>query len=109
MKQLNSIEKMEEMISDSFKTPQVVFKHSTRCPVSAMALSRMVPFNDQPFVHLVDVIGHRDVSSQLANTFSVMHQSPQLLIVNEGNCIYHTSHMGIWADEVKHQLAMLGQ
>jgi len=108
MRALDSIEKLEGMIHESFNLPQILFKHSSRCGLSSMALSRMQAYKQRDQVYLVDVIGYRAVSNQIADTFGVMHQSPQLLIIQSGQCVYHTSHMEITASAVENQLSLLG-
>ena len=55
--------------------------------------------------YFLDLIAHRDVSNQIANTFGVMHQSPQLLIIQEGECIFTTSHWQISFEAIKSVIA----
>jgi len=74
----------------------VIFKHSTRCSISMMAKRRFELDWDQlpgevP-LYFLDLIQHRDISSQVANTFSVHHESPQLLLIKDGECILDQSH-----------------
>lgn len=93
---------LEEIISNSNNKPQVIFKHSTRCSVSSMAKNRLDK-KDQPegmdFYYL-DLIKHRNISNKIATDFHVPHQSPQVLVINNGKCIYDESHSGILMDEI---------
>lgn len=93
---------LEEIISNSNNKPQVIFKHSTRCSVSSMAKNRLDK-KDQPegidFYYL-DLIKHRNISNKIATDFHVPHQSPQVLVINNGKCIYDESHSGIMMDEI---------
>lgn len=94
---------LEEIIANSSKRPQVIFKHSTRCSVSSMVKNRLDK-RDQPqgidFYYL-DLIKHRNISNKIAADFKVTHQSPQILIINNGKSIYDESHSAISMDEIE--------
>jgi len=82
----------------------LIFKHSTRCSVSMMAKRRfemdweVIPANTS--LYFLDLISFRDVSAQIAETFQVHHESPQILLIKDGDCILDASHSDISADEV---------
>jgi bacillithiol system protein YtxJ len=82
----------------------LIFKHSTRCPVSAMAKRRfemdwdVIP--SEVSLHFLDLIAYRPVSAHIAETFQVHHESPQILLIKNGDCILDASHGDISADEV---------
>jgi bacillithiol system protein YtxJ len=91
---------LEELSKQSGQEPVLIFKHSTRCGISSMALNRLErSWSDQdsnrirPF--LLDIIQHCDISNAVASTFNVEHESPQVLIIRDGKCVYDASHMGI--------------
>jgi bacillithiol system protein YtxJ len=46
------------------------------------------------------LISYRDISAQIAETFQVHHESPQILLIKNGDCILDASHSDISADEV---------
>lgn len=101
---LDSIEKLEEIISIS-ASPEVdavaIFKHSTRCSISSISLKRFeLDYQDNPKVPMffLDLLRFRPVSNLVASTFDVEHESPQLLLIKNGKCISHASHMEIRAD-----------
>ena len=83
--------------------PFLVFKHSTRCSISSMALSRF----ERSFcleavkAFYLDLIVYRSISNQLAEEFSVKHQSPQLLFIQNGRCTYNASHNSIDLSRIK--------
>ncbi|MEO7316001.1 MAG: bacillithiol system redox-active protein YtxJ [Ginsengibacter sp.] len=99
---LDEEEQLEKIIERSQNTPQVIFKHSTRCSVSSMAKNRLDK-NDNPegidFYYL-DLIKHRNLSNKIAEDFKVQHQSPQILIIRDGKCTYTESHSAIMMDEI---------
>lgn len=90
--------------------PVVIFKHSTRCSISSTALNRLERSwkpeevnGIKPFY--LDLISFRNISNKIEDVFKVRHESPQLLIIKNGNCVYHASHMGINYEEIKKQLS----
>ncbi|MBL0341015.1 MAG: bacillithiol system redox-active protein YtxJ [Bacteroidetes bacterium] len=90
-----------ESITDSQKST-IIFKHSTRCSVSRMAL-RMIEseWSNQEPIYLVNVVENRPVSNQIAMQYNIQHESPQLLVVKNGACIYDASHSAIDIEVVK--------
>jgi len=103
---LTSESQLQEIIDLSKTTPQVIFKHSTRCSISSMALNRMEQA-DQPAnidFYYLDLIQYRPISQQIAELFSVFHESPQVLLIKDGNCTYSETHMGISMDELIEQV-----
>ncbi|HEY8999798.1 MAG TPA: bacillithiol system redox-active protein YtxJ [Mucilaginibacter sp.] len=81
----------------------LIYKHSTRCAVSLMAKRRIEKDGDHlpetlP-VYFLDLIKHRDISNQIAHDFHVHHESPQLLLIKDGECILDQSHSGISIEE----------
>lgn len=94
---LESMLDLSEIQARSFENPQVIFKHSTRCSISVMAKSRLERSNLPVGVYFyyLDLLKHRDISNEIATRFNVYHESPQVLILRNGECIYDESHNGI--------------
>ncbi|MFP4093654.1 MAG: bacillithiol system redox-active protein YtxJ [Cyclobacteriaceae bacterium] len=107
-KKLETPTELKALIEASKTRPVIIFKHSTRCSISSMALSRLErdwKEDEQATPYFVDLVRHRDVSNAVAETFNIRHESPQLLLIKDGQCIYDTSHMGISYRELQQQLA----
>ena len=109
-KPLESTATLQQIEQDSYEQPVVIFKHSTSCSISSMALNRLERSWDQAEMQgtdafFLDLLRFRDVSQQVAESFGVTHQSPQLLLIHKGKCVYDTSHMGISYRSLKDQLA----
>eukprot|EP01012_Entosiphon_sulcatum_P032424 TRINITY_DN41241_c0_g1_i1.p2 TRINITY_DN41241_c0_g1~~TRINITY_DN41241_c0_g1_i1.p2 ORF type:complete len:116 (+),score=11.64 TRINITY_DN41241_c0_g1_i1:157-504(+) len=86
----------------------VIFKHSTRCSISSMALNRFESrWKDDSAVpvYYLDLLQYRDISNEIASLFGVEHQSPQVLVIRNGTCVYHASHTGIMVSEVLEAIA----
>jgi bacillithiol system protein YtxJ len=95
---LEDTDQLQEIIAASASAPIVIFKHSTRCSVSSMALSRLERAWQQESEvkpYFLDLVRYRDLSRLVAEEFGIRHESPQLLLIKDGRCVYHTSHMGI--------------
>lgn len=106
--QLTGEEQLEDFIQSSHDKPVAFFKHSTRCSISSMALSRLENNwnleEEQVIPVYLDLIRYREISNKLAHELNVTHQSPQLLVVKDGKCIYHASHNQVDVEGVKQHL-----
>jgi len=102
---LESIDQLQSIKDESKETPVLIFKHSTTCSISRTTLDRLErnwkeeEMNVQP-VYL-DLLQHRDISKQVAAEFSVEHQSPQILLIENGKSVYDRSHFDINYQELK--------
>lgn len=104
---LNFMGQLDEIVAFSNQKPIVIFKHSTRCSVSRMALKRFEnEYNLEEVVdtYFLDLLEHRDISAEIARRFNVVHQSPQLLLIKEGKSVYDVSHSDIDAEDLKSKI-----
>jgi bacillithiol system protein YtxJ len=99
---INSIDQLEHIKSASYITPQVIFKHSTTCSISRMALDRFerAATPEKVDFHYLDLLNYRTISTEIAHFFQVHHESPQVILIKNGECIYDESHYGIMMDEL---------
>lgn len=95
----------EQLLERSANKPQVIFKHSTRCSTSSMVLSRLERTNAPENIdfYFLDLLAYRALSGKIAEKLKVYHESPQVLLIKNGECIYDESHMGITMDELTEQ------
>jgi len=100
---LTSTEELAALVEKSHSRPQVIFKHSIRCGVSSMVKSRLdggkAPA-DLDF-HYLDLINYRSLSNKIAQDFKVHHESPQILLIKNGECVYDESHMAIRMNDIE--------
>jgi len=98
---LNNIDQLQEIKADTGYS--IIFKHSTRCSISMMAKKRVdMDLDDLPTTvkpYFLDLIAHRDISNQIATLFHVHHESPQLLLIKDGECILDQSHGDVSIEE----------
>lgn len=99
---LTSLEQVDLIQQNSYTSPQVIFKHSITCSISKMALARMerseAPENIQ--FYYLDLLNYRAISNAIAEKFNVYHESPQILLIKNGECIFDESHGGIQMEEI---------
>jgi bacillithiol system protein YtxJ len=81
----------------------LIFKHSTRCSISMMAKRRFeLDWDKLPTdipLYFLDLIKHRDLSNKIAHEFQVHHESPQILLIKNGECVLDQSHGSISVDD----------
>ena len=103
-KNLESVELLEALLQASYQKPVAIFKHSTRCSISSMAMSRIernwdtLPIDFE--LYYLDLLTYRPVSNAIEAQLGIEHQSPQLLFIENGKCIYHASHSEIRISEL---------
>jgi bacillithiol system protein YtxJ len=106
---LTDIEQITAIKEKSYKRPQVLFKLGLRCGVSDIALKRMgkagiIPNAD---FYFIDMLRFRKISDKITETFSVYHESPLVLLLKNGECIYDENHLGITMQELADQVFSL--
>lgn len=97
---LTQVGQIDEIKRQSMDRPVLIFKHSTRCSISSMSLDRLArnwqsADDEKLTAYFLDLISYRDLSNQVAREFGVPHQSPQVILIKEGQSIYDDSHFGI--------------
>jgi bacillithiol system protein YtxJ len=90
---------LEEIINKSFEKPVLVFKHSTACPISSIVYNRIEESSEdlaEKFdCYLLFVIENRNASNAIADMISTKHESPQVLLLKNGACVFNESHLMI--------------
>jgi bacillithiol system protein YtxJ len=104
---LNDEQQLHTIKELSNVKPQLIFKHSTRCSISSMAKSRLerTAQPDGVDFYFLDLLKHRNISNKIAEDFLVHHESPQILLIKDGACVYDESQSGITMDEIVEQAA----
>ena len=99
---------LDELRLRSTDRPQIIFKHSTRCSTSALVkgrLERAAAPSGADFYYL-DLIRFRPISNRIETDFMIRHESPQILIIRNGECVYDESHLGISMDDIRDKAAV---
>ncbi|MCH5686393.1 bacillithiol system redox-active protein YtxJ [Niabella sp. W65] len=99
---LNSEEQLEVINQKSFEKPQLIFKHSTRCSISSVIKNRLYKnaLPDGIDFYYLDLIANRPVSNKIADQYGIAHESPQILLIKDGKCIFDESHSAIYMEDI---------
>lgn len=95
-------DQLQKIIVRSEEKPQVVFKYSSHCQLSEAILTQLQK-NCCPAhmdFHFLDLTDHENISKKISEKFHVIHQSPQILLIKEGECIYQESNSEISLKEI---------
>lgn len=100
VRQLTTVGEWEEALRRSHERPLLVFKHSTRCSVSAGAHEALHRYlaDARPTdceVAIVHVVEDRPVSNAVAESTGIKHESPQAILIRDGKPVWHASHWTI--------------
>jgi bacillithiol system protein YtxJ len=93
---------LQELLEQSSEKPVVIFKHSTTCSVSARAYEEMAGLGGQ--VALIEVQSARELSREIATSTGIEHESPQVIILRNGEPVWHASHWNITKEKVEQAL-----
>ncbi len=89
------IETVDGMLAASRGKKILLLKHSSTCPISSRAkyaVEELMAENPVAEVYLVVVQERRDISNEIEEKLGVRHQTPQLLLIEDGNVSEHWSH-----------------
>lgn len=105
--QLIDLGQLNEIQEISNQKPVIIFKHSTTCSISRMALKNFekeFDLQNKIDAYFLDLLNFRAISNEVATKFEVVHQSPQLLLIKNEKSVYDVSHDRIDAYELKDKI-----
>ena len=92
-------QQLEEIIQNSYSNWTAIFKHSTRCGISHSVLNHLIESlaeEESPIqFYYLDLIQYRNISNAISHRLEVAHQSPQLIVLKDGEVKHHASHHAI--------------
>lgn len=98
-KYIESESDLDKAVEESSDKKVAIFKHSTRCFISKTVLKNFekeVEGADKDVTYyFLDLLEHRGISNKIADRFDVVHQSPQLIVLENGKAIADASHHNI--------------
>ena len=99
-KELTTLGQLDRIDDLSRQKPVLIFKHSTTCPISKGALARLekdwTAADDASHrAYYLDLRAHRDISDAVETRYGIQHESPQVLVIRNGECSHTTSHRKI--------------
>lgn len=94
--ELTSTEEVDEILLASNENIQVIYKHSRTCGICYISRSSLEKMTEETRhsidLYMVDVIRDRPISKYIAEKVGVRHESPQMLIIKDGEVVWHGSH-----------------
>ncbi|KYH07316.1 MULTISPECIES: bacillithiol system redox-active protein YtxJ [Chryseobacterium] len=103
-KKIESEEDLAKAMEDSFQNRIAIFKHSTSCFISRTVLKNFekeIENSDQLVsVYYLDLLAHRPVSNKIAADFEIRHESPQLIVIENGKPVNSASHQDISLSQI---------
>lgn len=99
--ELHNVEEYREALDHSFTKPILFFKHSTTCFISKTVLKNLESQisssenKDKIDLYYLDLLHFRPISNLMANDLDLAHQSPQAILIKNGEVKYHASHESI--------------
>jgi len=98
--ELISPSQIDQLREESKEKSILIFKYSSQCSISRMVLDRLERHWEEKEMsavksYFLDLISYREISNRIAHEFHVEHESPQILIIENGKSVYNRSHMGI--------------
>ena len=99
---LDTLDKLQSAIEESRIRPVLLFKHSNSCGISA-GVFREVSMVDSE-INIVVVQTDRHISNEIARRMGIKHESPQAIVMKDGEAVYHASHYDITADDINTHL-----
>lgn len=105
IRELSTRSDLDQLIEDSDHQLILLFKHSSRCPTSAIALRHLQEFSTSSEAvslafGIIHVIENRSLSDLVTNQFGIRHQSPQLLLISQKRVLWHGSHSEITKERI---------
>ena len=99
---ITSLEQLEQIHQESFNQPQILYKHSTTCGLCDIMWEEVKKSDFT--INYLDLHKFRPISNEIEKKYNVLHESPQVLVIKNGECIYHASHRKIKNDVIAEYL-----
>ena len=99
---LDTLDKLQAAIEESRIRPVLLFKHSSSCGISA-GVFREVSLVDSE-INIIVVQTDRHISNEIERHTGIKHQSPQAIVLKDGEAVYHASHYDITAEDINAHL-----
>ncbi len=103
---LTNEDQLQELDEKSFHQTVIIYKHSTSCNISQIIKFRFEKhWPSSTSIYLVDILSYRAISNIIEEKYQTRHESPQILVIQNGKCIFDESHLDIDVEEVNSYLA----
>lgn len=101
---IKSEEDLKIAIENSYAYKIAIFKHSTSCFISKTVLKNLekeIETSDEKGAfYFLDLLAFRPISNKIAEDFGIRHESPQLIVFENGEPINNASHQDISLSQI---------
>ena len=101
---LSDLEMLEAAIAESQERPVLLFKHSRSCGISCEALDELhahLENGDSTVAYKMIVVqSHRRISDTVSQRLGIRHETPQAILLKDGEAVWAASHFRITASEI---------
>lgn len=104
IKELETLEHLDELFEESQSKPVFVFKHSISCGISAHIFEQISSIDTD--INVIVVQTARPVSNALAEKTGFRHHSPQAFVIRNGSAVYQASHYAIDPRKINEALTL---
>ncbi|MGG5207591.1 bacillithiol system redox-active protein YtxJ [Chryseobacterium sp. MIQD13] len=103
-KKLETVGDLANAIENSHHHRIAIFKHSTRCFISKTVLKNFEKeidnLDNKVELYYLDLLEHRLVSNKISEDLGIRHESPQLIVIEDGKVINSASHEDISTSQI---------
>jgi bacillithiol system protein YtxJ len=103
--EISASSELKDIDEVSYEKIQIIYKHSSRCATSYFALRNLQDLSEEirkvADLYMVDVIGQRSLSNEISSHYDVRHESPQVILIREGQVRWNGSHGEVRSDVIK--------
>ena len=107
---LTELSQIDKIVLESKQNRVLIFKHSKSCSISSTSLNRLERnwnLGEKVKPYLLDLLSYREISNEIERKFDVHHESPQVIIIENGRSIYDSSHFDINFNDIRNRLQMV--
>lgn len=95
---MRNIQTVDDLDTALASERALIYKHSSRCELSASAKREVAAFAENfpdAAVYVIDVIADRPLSDALESRLELRHESPQAILIEGGHLASHASHRAV--------------
>ena len=89
---------LDDLFGRSHTSPVLLFQHDPFCGTSAIAYRELAHLPSE--IPLIDVARAQPLSRAIAERTGIRHESPQVLVLRNGQAVWSASHLAITTDVV---------
>jgi bacillithiol system protein YtxJ len=101
---LSELADLDAALAESSERPVLIFKHSRYCGISCEALDQLRAHVDGASIDaaykVITVQSHRRLADEVAMRLGIRHETPQAILLRDGQPVWSASHFRITARQL---------